>query len=91
MLGRHIVRTAALLIWGALLFAPFLFQDARALEVAEARGPSFWVERDVGRKAQWELCRRVGELGLRLDAVAVCGPPPRVHCGLPPRLKPAMK
>ncbi len=45
-------------------------QYARALEVAEARGPSFWVERDVGRKAQWELCRRVGELGLRLDAVA---------------------
>lgn len=45
-------------------------QYAQALEVAEARGPSFWVERNVGRKAQWELCRRVGELGLRVDAVS---------------------
>ena len=42
---------------------------AEALVVITERGSSFWVEREVGRKAQWELCRRVAALGLAVQAV----------------------
>lgn len=35
----------------------------QALEIISGREHSFWVDRDVGRKAQWEACRRMAELG----------------------------
>ncbi|WP_198032238.1 PglZ domain-containing protein [Mesorhizobium sp. LNHC252B00] len=34
-----------------------------ALDVISGREHSFWLDRDVGRKAQWEACRRMAELG----------------------------
>lgn len=34
-----------------------------ALTVIGQREHSFWLDRDVGRKAQWEACRRMAELG----------------------------
>ena len=34
------------------------------------REHSFWLDRDVGRKAQWEACRRMAELGSRGDVRA---------------------
>lgn len=34
-----------------------------ALGLVAAREHSFWLDRDVGRKAQWEACRRMCELG----------------------------
>ena len=41
---------------------------ARALGIV-ARGRSFWVDRDVGRQAQWEACRFMGELGREIEKV----------------------
>lgn len=35
----------------------------QALELIAGREQSFWLNRDVGRKAQWEACRRMAELG----------------------------
>ena len=35
----------------------------QALEIISGREHSFWLDRDVGRKAQWEACRRMAELG----------------------------
>ena len=35
----------------------------QALEIIGGREHSFWLDRDVGRKAQWEACRRMAELG----------------------------
>lgn len=58
----------ALLGWCAKLLTDKRY--AEALAVVDARGPSFWVEREVERQAQWELCRRVGELGLRIEGVS---------------------
>ncbi len=43
------------------LIANKKFDEALAL-VGE-REHSFWLDRDVGRKAQWEACRRMAELG----------------------------
>ena len=34
-----------------------------ALEIIRRREHSFWLDRDVGRKSQWEACRRMAELG----------------------------
>jgi hypothetical protein len=34
-----------------------------ALALVGEREHSFWLDRDVGRKAQWEACRRMAELG----------------------------
>ena len=34
-----------------------------ALEIIREREHSFWLDRDLGRKAQWEACRRMAELG----------------------------
>ena len=34
-----------------------------ALEIIGRLEHSFWLDRDVGRKAQWEACRRMAELG----------------------------
>lgn len=57
-----------LLGWCAELLATRRYGEA--LEIARARTTSFWVQRRVERQAQWELCRRVGELGLRLGEVS---------------------
>ena len=38
-------------------------QFDQALAIITAREHSFWLDRDVGRKAQWEACRRMAELG----------------------------
>ncbi len=35
----------------------------QALDVISGSEHSFWLDRDVGRKAQWEACRRMAELG----------------------------
>jgi hypothetical protein len=35
----------------------------QALAIIAGREHSFWLDRDVGRKAQWEACRRMAELG----------------------------
>lgn len=34
-----------------------------ALRLVDEREHSFWLDRDVGRKSQWEACRRMAELG----------------------------
>jgi len=43
------------------LVAEKKFDDA--LDIISGREHSFWLDRDVGRKAQWEACRRMAELG----------------------------
>lgn len=40
-----------------------------ALTIIAERENSFWLARDVERKAQWEACRRMAELGNSADAV----------------------
>lgn len=40
-----------------------------ALEVVERRGRSFWLDRDVARRAQWEACRLAAELGREVKRV----------------------
>jgi hypothetical protein len=35
----------------------------QALAIIGEREHSFWLDRDIGRKAQWEACRRMAELG----------------------------
>ena len=42
---------------------------ARARGIVAARGRSFWVDRDVGRQAQWEACRLMAELGREIENV----------------------
>lgn len=51
----------ALLSHCAELIAMKKFDEAIAV-IAE-RESSFWLDRDVARKAQWEACRRMAELG----------------------------
>ena len=43
------------------------FDDA--LRLVDEREHSFWLDRDVGRKAQWEACRRMAELGTVANSV----------------------
>jgi hypothetical protein len=38
-------------------------QFDQALRIIGGREHSFWLDRDVARKAQWEACRRMAELG----------------------------
>ena len=38
-------------------------QFDQAIDIIIGREHSFWLDRDVGRKAQWEACRRMAELG----------------------------
>jgi hypothetical protein len=38
-------------------------QFDRALVTISAQEHSFWLDRDVSRKAQWEVCRRMADLG----------------------------
>src|SRR5262249_33091831 len=49
------------------LIAEKKFDGALALVVE--RENSFWLDRDVARKAQWEACRRMAELGRATVAV----------------------
>jgi hypothetical protein len=51
----------ALLAWCDELIARG--QYAEALAVADERSHSHWLERDITRKAMWEACRRMAELG----------------------------
>lgn len=45
-----------------------------ALEIIGTQEHSYWLDRDVGRKAQWEACRRMAELGsLGLTVLAAVG------------------
>lgn len=46
----------------------------QALEIITRRDRSFWLDHDVARKAQWEACRRMAELGSLAVTVraAVC-------------------
>jgi hypothetical protein len=43
------------------LFAAKLFDETTA--IISGREHSFWLDRNVARKAQWEACRRMAELG----------------------------
>lgn len=36
-----------------------------ALQIVDERSESFWLQRDVARKAQWEACRRTAVVGKR--------------------------
>jgi len=46
----------------------------QALEIISGRERSFWLDHDVARKAQWEACRRMAELGgLAVTARAAVG------------------
>lgn len=40
-----------------------------ALDIINARGRSFWVDRSVRRQAQWEACRLMAELGRELERI----------------------
>ena len=42
---------------------------AKAFIIVAARSRSFWVDRDVGRRAQWEACRLMVELGREIEKV----------------------
>jgi hypothetical protein len=42
---------------------------AEAIAVVDARERSFWLDRDLPRKAQWDACRLMAELGLRCKSV----------------------
>ena len=57
----------ALLAHCGELIAAQRFDDA--LAIVSEREHSFWLDRDVGRKAQWEACRRMAELGTVTMAV----------------------
>ncbi|MGB7219895.1 MAG: PglZ domain-containing protein [Vicinamibacterales bacterium] len=57
----------ALLAHCGSLVAVKKFDDA--LRLVDQREHSFWLDRDVGRKAQWEACRRMAELGTVANSV----------------------
>ena len=40
-----------------------------ALEIISHRSRSFWIDRDVNRRAQWEACRFMAELGHAVEEV----------------------
>jgi len=44
-------------------------QYAKALDIVADRTQSFWVDREVSRHGQWEMCRLVAELGLEIYKV----------------------
>jgi hypothetical protein len=55
-----------------LAHAGKLITDAhypQALEIATARGRSFWVDRDLDRVAQWETARLMAEMGQQVTRV----------------------
>lgn len=57
----------ALLVHCGELIAAQQFNDA--LAIVSEREQSFWLDHDVARKAQWEACRRMAELGTVTIAV----------------------
>jgi hypothetical protein len=57
----------ALLSYCGELIAEKKFDEALAVIIE--RKSSFWLDRDVTRKAQWEACRRMAELGSATVAV----------------------
>ena len=57
----------ALLAHVAALVAKKAF--VAAVEIISARSRSFWVDRDVRRRAQWEACRLMAELGQAVEEV----------------------
>ncbi len=52
-------------------------QFDEAIALADGRAHSFWLDRDVVRQAQWEVCRLVAELGCEVARVdgALSSPP----------------
>ena len=42
---------------------------AKARETVAGRSRSFWVDRDVGRQAQWEACGLMAELGREIEKI----------------------
>ena len=42
---------------------------AKAIGIVAGRSRSFWVDRDVGRQAQWEACRLMAELCREIEKV----------------------
>ena len=42
---------------------------AEAVGIVTGRSRSFWVDRDVARQAQWEVCRLMAELGQEIERV----------------------
>jgi len=44
-------------------------QYQQALGIVSERSRSFWVDRDIARLAQWEVCRLVAELGQHIERV----------------------
>lgn len=44
-------------------------KNAEALNIISGRIHSFWVDRDVARQAQWEVCRLMAELGQEIERV----------------------
>jgi hypothetical protein len=57
----------ALLAHCGELIAAAAFDEA--LGIVAEREHSFWLDRDIGRKAQWEACRRMAELGRAASSV----------------------
>lgn len=57
----------ALLAQVASMIANKTYSDA--LETIANRARSFWVDRDVRRRAQWEACRLMAELGQAVEEV----------------------
>ncbi|MEI7768445.1 MAG: PglZ domain-containing protein [Chloroflexales bacterium] len=45
-------------------------QYDQALRIAEQRSRNFWVDREPRRRAQWQVCQLIGELGLACAAVS---------------------
>lgn len=43
---------------------------AEALKIESERGSSFWVDRQMGRKAQWRACKMMADLGMLIQKVA---------------------
>ncbi len=42
---------------------------AEAVSIVSGRNRSFWVDREVSRQAQWEICRLMAELGQEIERV----------------------
>ena len=53
---------------GKLIASP---QFEQAIAIVTKREQSFWLQRDVVRKAQWEAVRRMAELGIAASAIRV--------------------
>ena len=57
----------ALLAYAGELICAREYQNA--LGIVAGRSRSFWVDRNVGRQAQWEACRLMAELGREIEEV----------------------